>query len=509
MVIILDFGSQYTQLIARRVREARVYCDILPYNTPLADLRKRKPEAVIISGSPASVSEVGHPTAADGIFNLEIPILGLCYGMHLMTDTLGGEVKSAGKREYGRTMFQVLKRDDLFHGLPARFIAWMSHGDYSARIPAGFEVIGATRSCPAAAFRHRTRPLYGLQFHPEVSHTPKGAEIFHNFLFRIAGCKPNWTMASFIREETTRIRERVGKDQVVSALSGGVDSSVLSVFLHRALGNRLHCIFVDTGLLRAGERESVETTFRKHFHINLTVIDARERFLKKLAGVADPERKRKIIGEEFIRIFEEEARRLGGIKYLAQGTLYPDLIESQSVFGGPTSRIKSHHNVGGLPEKMDLKLIEPFKYLFKDEVRELGAELGLPAEITGRHPFPGPGLAVRILGEITRERLEILRQADRIYIAEIKEAGWYDRIWQALAVLLPIKTVGVMGDARTYENVIALRAVCSKDGMTADFTPIPHPLLGKIANRIINEVKGVNRVVYDVSSKPPATIEWE
>ncbi len=509
MVIILDFGSQYTQLIARRVREAKVYCEILPYNATVSAIKSRGPQALIISGSPASVSEEKHPDCDPGVFSLGIPVLGICYGMHLAAQILGGEVRSSGKREYGRTAFAAKKRNDLFFGLPLRFITWMSHGDYVSKLPAGFEVIGSSGNCPVAAFRHKNRQIFGVQFHPEVSHTPKGPDIFHNFLFRISHLSPDWTMASFIQKEKEEICKKVGGGQVVSALSGGVDSSVLSVLLHEALGDRLQCIFVDNGLLRSGEREIVEKTFRKHFRINLAVVDARKRFLKKLSGVIDPEKKRKIIGEEFIRVFEEEAKKIGQVKYLAQGTLYPDLIESVSVFGGPTSRIKSHHNVGGLPEKMELKLIEPLKYLFKDEVRLLGKELGLPKEITGRHPFPGPGLAVRVLGEITEERLDILRKADEIFIAELRSADWYDRIWQAFAVLLPVKTVGVMGDARTYENVITLRAVSSVDGMTADYAAIPHPLLGRIANRIINEVKGVNRVAYDISSKPPATIEWE
>lgn len=509
MVLVLDFGSQYTQLIARRVREAKVYCEILPYNATASAIKLRRPQALIISGSPASVSEKEHPACDPDIFSLDIPVLGICYGMHLTAKILGGEVKSAGKREYGRTTFAAKKRDDLFFGLPPRFITWMSHGDYVSKLPRNFEIIGSSGNCPTAAFRHKSKKIFGVQFHPEVSHTPKGSDILCNFLFRISRLSPDWTMASFIKKEKKEICKKVGDQQVVSALSGGVDSSVLSVLLHEALGDQLSCIFVDNGLLRSGEREIVERTFRKHFHINLLVVDAQERFLKKLSGVIDPEKKRKIIGGEFIRVFEEEAKKIGNVRYLAQGTLYPDLIESVSVFGGPTSRIKSHHNVGGLPEKMELDLIEPLKYLFKDEVRLLGKELGLPKEITGRHPFPGPGLAVRVLGEITEERLDILRKADEIFVAEIRAANWYDRIWQALAILLPVKTVGVMGDARTYENVIALRAVCSVDGMTANYTPIPHPLLGRIANRIINEVKGVNRVVYDISSKPPATIEWE
>lgn len=509
MVIVLDFGSQYTQLIARRVRENGVYCEILPFDTPEADIRKRKPEALILSGSPAGVGRPGFPACRREILETGVPVLGICYGMQLMAHLFGGSVKAAEKREYGRAFFLARRRAGLFAGFPGRFLVWMSHGDMVDRVPEGFSVTGRTASCPVAAFENREKKLYGVQFHPEVSHTPRGSKVLANFLFSVARCKPSWNMASFIRQATGEIRAQVGDGHVVCAVSGGVDSSVLAVLLHRAIGSRLHCIFVDHGLLRAGEKEKVMSTLGERFRVNLAAVDARERFLSRLRGVTDPEEKRKVIGAEFIGVFEEEARRLGKVRFLAQGTLYPDIIESRPVFGGPSVRIKSHHNVGGLPEKMSLSLVEPLKFLFKDEVRLVGRELGLPPGVTGRHPFPGPGLAVRILGEITPERLAVLRQADSIYLEELKRSGWYNRTWQAFSVLLPVRTVGVMGDERTYENVLALRAVNSVDGMTASCAALPHPFLGRVSNRIINEVKGVNRVVYDISSKPPATIEWE
>jgi GMP synthase (glutamine-hydrolysing) len=442
-----------------------------------------------------------------GIFNLGIPILGICYGMQITADMLGGEVSYAASREYGFSRLRVLRKTELFHGLPGHMQVWMSHGDSVLQPPAGFETRACTDSIPIAAFADPKRRIYGVQFHPEVVHTPRGKELFANFLFRIAGCKPSWSMASFIEGKTREIREQVGKGKVLVALSGGVDSSVMATLLARAVGDRLVAVFVDNGVIRKGELDEVRRTFSPRF--NLTCVDARARFLKKLRGVTEPERKRKIIGAEFIRVFEEQARRAGPIKYLAQGTLYPDLIESRSAFGGPSATIKSHHNVGGLPERMNLKLIEPLKELFKDEVRALGRELGLPESIVGRQPFPGPGLAVRILGAVSEKRLAILREADAILLEEIRDAGFYDKLWQSFAVFLPVKTVGVMGDERTYESVIAIRAVTSQDAMTADWADLPHRLLARISNRIINEVRGVNRVVYDISTKPPSTIEWE
>jgi GMP synthase (glutamine-hydrolysing) len=511
-VVILDFGSQYNQLIARRVRELKVYCEIHPFNVSAEKVRALRPSAIILTGGPSSVGAIGRPTPDPGILKLGVPILGICYGMQIVADLLGGEVAYARSREYGfARVAQSGAADDagsaLFAGLPPEFQVWMSHGDSVLQPPRGFVPIAHTDNIPIAAFAAERRRIYGVQFHPEVVHTPLGREIFANFLFRIAGCEPSWNMASFVATKIDEIRRQVGAGRVVAGLSGGVDSSVMATLLARAIGDQLVAIFVDNGVLRKGEREEVQAEFGPRF--NLIVVDARDRFLTELRGVSDPERKRKIIGAEFIRVFEQEARRLGRIEFLAQGTLYPDLIESRSAFGGPSSTIKSHHNVGGLPARMHLKLIEPLKELFKDEVRVLGRELGLPETIIGRQPFPGPGLAVRMVGPVSRKRLDILREADAILIDEIRSSGFYDKLWQSFTVLLPVKTVGVMGDERTYEWVIAVRAVTSQDAMTADWADLPHELLARISNRIINEVKGVNRVVYDISTKPPSTIEWE
>ncbi|HEX9053427.1 MAG TPA: glutamine-hydrolyzing GMP synthase [Gemmatimonadales bacterium] len=511
-ILIIDFGSQYTQLIARRVREAHVYCEIHPPSRSVQWIRDWKPKGIILSGGPASVYDEDVPTADRSLLDANIPVLGLCYGMQLLAHLAGGKVVRASRREYGRADVRI-EGGKLFEGFGRgeETPVWMSHGDHVDAPPPGFSVTASSENSPVAAFEHRDRPLFGVQFHPEVAHTPRGGEILNTFLFEICGCAPDWTPGHFVESEIERIRATVGpREGVICGLSGGVDSSVAAVLVHRAVGDRLTCIFVDHGLLRLHEREQVETTFRRHLGIDLRVVDASALFLDRLAGVADPEEKRRRIGHTFIEVFEAEAREVGpDVGWLVQGTLYPDVIESLSPRGGPSATIKTHHNVGGLPERLPFKLLEPLRELFKDEVRQVGRELGLPEEMVGRHPFPGPGLAIRILGEITGEGLEVLRRADHIYIEEIRAAGLYDSIWQAFAVLLPIRSVGVQGDFRTYDQVIALRAVTSRDGMTADWYPFPPEVLARTANRIANEVDGVNRVVYDVSSKPPATIEWE
>ncbi len=507
-ILILDFGSQVTQLIARRIREQSVFCEIHPYTMPLDKIQEFAPLGIILSGGPSSVYDADAPHPDAGIYELGLPVLGICYGMQLMTSQLGGKVERSSKREFGRATLIIDDTKDLFSGLSGREEVWMSHGDMIEQMPRGFCAIAHTENTPAAAMKDEKRRFYAVQFHPEVVHTPKGAEILGNFVFNIAGCRPVWTMANFIETEIAAIRERVGKGKVICALSGGVDSSVVAVLIHMAIGDQLHCIFVNNGLLRKDEAEKVVNLFTRHFKINLDYVDASSRFLDKLKGITDPEQKRKIIGNEFIYLFEEEAKKLGDVEWLAQGTLYPDVIESVSI-KGPSAVIKSHHNVGGLPERMKMKLLEPLRELFKDEVRLLGKELGLSDEVISRQPFPGPGLAIRCIGEITTERLEMLRESDAIVLDEIRKAGLYRKIWQSFAVLLPVRSVGVMGDARTYGYTIVLRAVNSLDGMTADWVKLPYELLGDISSRIINEVKGVNRVVYDISQKPPSTIEWE
>jgi len=509
-ILILDFGSQYTQLIARRIRELKVYSEIHPFTMTIEEIRRFAPRGIVLSGGPASVYQRGAPSVDPKLFGLGVPILGICYGMQLMAHLLGGRVAHSLRREYGYAELFVDDVSDLFHGQsPGEpHAVWMSHGDYIEVLPDGFQMIAHTENSPSAAMKNDTRKLFGVQFHPEVAHTPCGVQILQNFVFRVCSAEPAWNMRSFIDESVEGIRKRVGRDQVICALSGGVDSSVVAALLHEAIGDRLTCVFVDNGLLRAGEAEGVVELFRDYLKMNLRVVSAADRFLALLKGVEDPETKRKIIGREFIRVFEETARGVGKVEYLAQGTLYPDVIESVS-FKGPSATIKTHHNVGGLPENMRFQLIEPLRELFKDEVRLVGEELGLPRSMVRRHPFPGPGLAIRILGEVTAERLDTLRKADRIVHEEMVRSGYYDKVWQAFAVLLPVRTVGVMGDERTYEHVAALRVVDSLDAMTADWSRLPYELLGTVSNRIINEVRGINRVVYDISSKPPSTIEWE
>jgi len=508
-ILILDFGSQYTQLIARRVRENHVFSKIIPYDTPAKDIAALTPKGLILSGSPASVKDKKSPLPDKRIFKLGVPMLGVCYGMQVITEMMGGRVKHTNRREYGKAELFIDDNRDFFSHVPGNFTCWSSHGDYVTKLPPGFRTIAHTANTPVAAIGNRSRKIYGVQFHPEVTHTDKGNQILTNFLFKICGCLGRWTMHSFIKESIENIKKTIGRDKVILGLSGGVDSSVAALLIHKAIGRNLKCIFIDNGLLRKDEPEQVRKIFHDTFHLNLLCVDRSKRFLIRLKGVTDPEQKRKIIGDEFVKVFEEEASKTKGAKYLGQGTLYPDVIESRSPGGAPSSKIKTHHNIGGLPARMKLKLIEPLRDLFKDEVRQIGRELGLPESVIYRQPFPGPGLAIRIIGEVTPPALNLLREIDRRVIEEIRNAGLYEDIWQSFAVLLPIKSVGVMGDERTYENVAAVRCVGSSDGMTADWVKLPPDLLERISNRIINEVKGVNRIVYDISSKPPATIEWE
>jgi GMP synthase (glutamine-hydrolysing) len=511
-ILIIDFGSQVTQLIARRVREAGVYSEVVPFQNAANAFREMKPSAVILSGGPASPAEDGSPRAPQEIFDAGVPVLGICYGQMLLAQQLGGKVESGHHREFGRAEVSVKAASPLFEGVwedGASHTVWMSHGDRITQLPPGFEVKGVSPNAPFAVIEDSGRKFYGMMFHPEVVHTPDGAALLTNFVRKIAGCTGDWTMAAFREEAVKKIRDQVGKGRVLCGLSGGVDSSVAAVLIHEAIGDQLTCVLVDHGLMRMNEARDVVAMFREHYNLPLVHVDASEEFISALEGEADPEKKRKTIGKLFINVFEREAKKIGGADFLAQGTLYPDVIESVSFTGGPSVTIKSHHNVGGLPDRMNMKLVEPLRELFKDEVRKLGQELGLPQEFIGRHPFPGPGLAIRLPGGVTREKLEILRKADAVYLDEIRKGGLYDKIWQAFSVLTDVQTVGVMGDGRTYDRVLALRAVTSVDGMTADFYPFDMAFLGKVATRIVNEVKGVSRVVYDVTSKPPGTIEWE
>jgi GMP synthase (glutamine-hydrolysing) len=508
MILILDFGSQYTQLIARRIREHNVYCEIAPFNVDFYSLNHNDIQGIILSGGPSSVYEKNSPKCSPLFFEMDVPILGICYGMQLISYHFRGVVSRSKHREYGFAELDIIKKDLLFSSLGKHQHVWMSHGDKITKIPKGFISLAKTKNSPYAIIKSNTKNIYGVQFHPEVVHTKNGSILIKNFITKVCGIKQNWTMKSFVKTQIEEIRNKVGDSKVIAGLSGGVDSSVMAVLIHKAIGKNLTCIFVDNGLLRLNERKKIESFFSSRMRLNIKFVDSGKQFLDKLKGVTDPEQKRKIIGHEFINVFDNASSKIKNVQFLAQGTLYPDVIESVSV-KGPSNTIKSHHNVGGLPAKMKLKLIEPLKFLFKDEVRELGKELGLPLEVVNRQPFPGPGLAVRILGDITADRIKILQEADDIVVSEIKQAGLYNKIWQSFSVLLPVKTVGVMGDKRTYENVIALRAVHSNDGMTADWVKLPYELLGKISNEIINKVAGVNRVVYDISSKPPATIEWE